>query len=93
MKGKLSKREEQILKLLLAEYTQSEISSILGLSYSRVSDVKRIIKGKWEVDSTIGLILESIRRGYVEIERDTFDEIPNFESDGLKNYSSEGVLL
>ncbi|MFT6245850.1 MAG: DNA-binding CsgD family transcriptional regulator [Salibacteraceae bacterium] len=32
MKGKLSRREEQILKLLLAEYTQSEISSILGFS-------------------------------------------------------------
>ena len=81
MKGKLSKREEQILKLLLAEYTQSEISKILDLSYSRVSDVKRIIKEKWEVDSTIGLILESIRRGYVEVERDTFDEIPVFENE------------
>ena len=71
MKKALSKREEQILKLLLAEYSQVEICQLLDLSYSRVSDVKSIIMEKWEVYSVVGLVIKSIRKGYLELEDDS----------------------
>ena len=74
MKRNLSKREEQILKLILAEYSQNEICNLLDLSYSRVSDVKSIVMEKWGVKSMIGLVKESIRQGYLELEEDSFDE-------------------
>ena len=67
MKKNLSNREEQILKLLLAEYSQIEICNLLNLSQSRVSDAKAIIMEKWEVNSLVGLVKESIRRGYLDI--------------------------
>lgn len=71
MNNELSKREEQILKLLLAEYSHNEICRSLSLSYSRVSDAKRFVMAKWGVNSTIGLIKEAIRRGYLELDQDT----------------------
>lgn len=74
MKSLLSKREEQVLKLLLAEYSQNEICEVLELSYSRVNDVKMIIMKKWGVGTMIGLVLESIRQGYLEVEKDRFDD-------------------
>ena len=83
MKETLSRREEQILKMLLAEYTQSQISGLLNLSYSRVNDVKRIIMEKWEVQTTVGLTVESIRRGYLEVEVDTFDDLV-ISDDGIQ---------
>ena len=77
MKRNLSKREEQILKLMLAEYSQNEICNLLNLSYSRVSDVKSIVMEKWGVKSMIGLVKESIKQGYLELEEDSFDEPEN----------------
>jgi DNA-binding CsgD family transcriptional regulator len=75
MKRTLSKRECQVLKLILAEYSLLEISIVLEISLSRVYDIKSIIMEKWEIDSKnlMGLLLEGIRRGYVEVERDSFD--------------------
>ena len=73
----LSKREEQVLKLLLAEYSQIEICSLLNLSYSRVSDIKRIIMQKWNVDTMISLVIKSIKLGYLEVEEDSFDTPPD----------------
>ena len=64
----LSQREKQILKMLLAEYSQNEISTVLNLSYSRVNDVKSNIMNKWRVTTMVGLVKESIRQGYLEIE-------------------------
>ena len=46
----LSRRERQILKMLLAEFTQKEISATLELSYSRVNDGKTNIMEKWSSD-------------------------------------------
>ena len=71
----LSKREEQVLKLLLAEYSQVEICQLLELSYSRVSDIKRIIMQKWGVETMISLVIKSIKLGYLEVEEDTLDEV------------------
>lgn len=73
MTKKLSKREKQVLKMLLAEYSQIEISETLNLSYSRVNSVKQIIMEKWEVETMIGLVKEGIKQGYLELEEDTFD--------------------
>ncbi|MFT6504157.1 MAG: DNA-binding NarL/FixJ family response regulator [Crocinitomicaceae bacterium] len=70
----LSKREEQVLKLLLAEYSQVEICQLLELSYSRVSDIKRIIMQKWNVETMISLVIKSIKMGYLEIEEDTWED-------------------
>lgn len=66
----LSTREKQILKMLLAEYTQKEISETLELSYSRVNDVKTKIMEKWCVTTMVGLVKESIRQGYIDMEDD-----------------------
>lgn len=70
----LSKREEQVLKLLLAEYSQVEICQLLELSYSRVSDIKRIIMQKWNVETMISLVIKSIKMGYLELEEDTMED-------------------
>lgn len=72
MKKTLSKRETQVLKMLLAEYTQAEIARLLNLSFNRVHDVKCSIFRKWEVESMVGLTREAIRRGILELEADTF---------------------
>lgn len=74
MRKKLSKRETQVVKLLLAEYTQAEIARLLKLSSNRVHDVKRIIFEKWGVESMVGLAREAIKRGILELEDDTFEE-------------------
>lgn len=71
MRKSLSNREEQILKLLLAEYSQIEICNILKLSQGRVSDVKAMIMEKWEVDTIVGLVKKAIERGYLDIEDDS----------------------
>jgi DNA-binding CsgD family transcriptional regulator len=71
MKKSLSNREEQILKLLLAEYSQIEICNILKLSQGRVSDVKAMIMEKWEVHTIVGLVKKAIERGYLDIEDDS----------------------
>jgi DNA-binding CsgD family transcriptional regulator len=64
----LSPRERQILKMLLAEYSQNEISNALELSYSRVNDVKTNIMNKWNVTTMVGLVKESIKQGYLDVE-------------------------
>lgn len=69
----LSAREKQILKMLLAEYSQKEISSTLELSYSRVNDVKTNIMEKWGVKTMVGLVKESIKHGYIELDDLRFD--------------------
>lgn len=73
MKKALSKRERQILKMLLAEYRQKDIARLLNLSPNRVQDVKRIIFEKWEVESMVGLVKEAIKQEYLELEDDTFE--------------------
>jgi len=77
MTQKLTKREKQVLKMLLAEYSQKEISRLLNLSYSRVNDIKSVIMKKWEVETMIGLVKEGVKQGYLELEDDTFD-VPIF---------------
>ncbi len=70
----LSPREKQILKLLLAEYRPSEISKVLEIHPNTVSSIKRSIMLKWGVSSIIGIVKEGIKRGYLELEDDEFDD-------------------
>ena len=64
----LSKREQQVLKLLLSGYLQKQVATELGISESRVQDIKSIIKKKWGVDSDIEFILTAVRKGFLEVE-------------------------
>ncbi|GAB5419145.1 MAG: hypothetical protein Crog4KO_06530 [Crocinitomicaceae bacterium] len=61
----LSRREEQVLKLLLYGYLHKEIAECLGLSVSRVHDIKRSIKSKWKVISDIDFFLLALEKGYL----------------------------
>lgn len=72
MKETLSRRETQVLKLLLSGYLQKDIGHLLHLSESRVQDIKATIKRKWGVSSEIEFILEAVRRGFLELEQDGF---------------------
>ncbi len=67
---KLSRRETQILKLLLAEYTPTEISKALEIHLNTVCGTRRSVMNKWKVNSMVGLVKEGIKRGYLELEDD-----------------------
>ena len=67
----LSQQQEKVLKLYLAGFTPKEIGRILNLHINTVCCYKSIVMEKWEVENNVELILEAIRRGYLEIERDT----------------------
>lgn len=76
MKKTLSKRETQVLKMLLAEYSVSEIANTLNLHINTVCGTRQRIFEKWEVESMIGLTKEAIKRGILELDEDTFEQ-PN----------------
>lgn len=80
----LSKREEQVLKLLLAGFMQKQIAHELGISESRVQDVKRIIKKKWEVDTEIDFILKAIRMGYLLLEGNAMKAFARYTSNSTE---------
>lgn len=77
MKTALSEKQEKVLKLYLAGYTPTEIAEIMGLHINTVCTYRSIVMEKWEVENLIELIVESIRRGYLELEKD--EEIPHIE--------------
>lgn len=66
MNRELSKREEEILRLLLTGCLQKQIAVMLNISESRVQDVKQIIKRKWGVKTEVDFILMAMRKGYLE---------------------------
>jgi DNA-binding NarL/FixJ family response regulator len=74
MKRALSKREREVLKLLLLEYTQKEIGYKLNLTSSSVSTYKNNIMEKWEVKSLVGLTVEAIKSGDLDLWRKMFLE-------------------
>lgn len=91
MNIELSKRELEVLKLLLSGYLQKQVAHELGISESRVQDVKRIIKKKWQVNSEIEFVLTAIKKGYLEIgAKDYQERIPSsaqYASEINVNYS------
>lgn len=66
----LTKRQEKVLKLYLAGYTPTEIGKIMGIHMNTVCSYKTVIMEKWEVENNVELVIEAVRRGYVEIEVD-----------------------
>lgn len=76
MNTSLSKRELQVLEMLLTEHTQKEIGFTLNLSVSRVNDIKRSIQNKWNVTTMVGLVKESIKRGYLKLEERVPENCP-----------------
>jgi len=58
------------LKLLLTGFLQKQVAFELGISESRVQDVKSNIKRKWGVCSDIDFIVTAIRKGYLKIEQE-----------------------
>lgn len=72
MKRELSKKQEKVLKLYLAGYGPKEIGRIMNLNINTICSYKKIIMDKWEVETNIELIIEAIRRGYIEIEKDEY---------------------
>lgn len=70
MVTELTQRQEKVLKLYLAGYTPTQIGNIMGIHMNTVCSYKTIIMEKWEVENNIELVIEAVRRGYVEIEAD-----------------------
>ncbi len=70
MKRELTKRQEKVLKLYLAGYKPIEIGRIMGLHINTVCCYKNIVMEKWGVENNIELIIEAIRKGYIEIEEE-----------------------
>jgi DNA-binding NarL/FixJ family response regulator len=67
----LTQKQETVLKLYLAGYTPTQIGEIMGLHTNTVCCYKSIVMEKWEVENNVELVIEAVRRGYVEIEKDT----------------------
>tara|TARA_B100000508_G_scaffold138523_1_gene134793 strand:- start:8968 stop:9189 length:222 start_codon:yes stop_codon:yes gene_type:complete len=72
MNNQLTKRQEQILKLLLAGYTQQEICKTLSLHTNTVSDYKRAVMKKWNAENIIELVVKSIKKGYLDMSEKRF---------------------
>jgi DNA-binding CsgD family transcriptional regulator len=70
MKRTLSEKQEKVLRLYLAGYTPREIGMIMNLHINTICSYKTIIMEKWEVENNVEMIIEAIRRGYIELEAD-----------------------
>jgi DNA-binding NarL/FixJ family response regulator len=60
----LSEHEEEILKLICAEYTSVEIADKLYLSIKTVNNYRSRLFMKTKTNSTVGLVMYAIRKGY-----------------------------
>lgn len=63
---KISKRESQILHLLLEEYSTRKIAEELGISFNTVETHRKHLLNKFGVRSTVGLIREAMRMGTIK---------------------------
>jgi DNA-binding CsgD family transcriptional regulator len=63
---KLSPREEEVLKLVVAEYTTAEIASILGLSMRTIDSHRSNIGRKIGSNSLLALVKYAIAQGWIE---------------------------
>lgn len=55
IKNRLTKREVEVITLIIEEKTTTNIASILGLKSNTISTIKKSIFLKLQVDSNIGL--------------------------------------
>jgi len=64
--GRLTRREQQILKLIAEDFTNKEIGLSLGLSYKTVEFHRMRIRERLRVKGIAGMIRYAIRTGLVE---------------------------
>lgn len=60
----LSKREQQVVRLILAEHTTQEIAEMLFLSLDTIETHRRNIMHKLDVRNTAGLVKYAMERGW-----------------------------
>ncbi|MDX5319936.1 MAG: LuxR C-terminal-related transcriptional regulator [Bacteroidota bacterium] len=65
MKTNLTKREEEIIKLISQEYTSSQIARQLDISVRTVETHRKNLLLKTHSNSVVGLIKFAIRAGWV----------------------------
>lgn len=75
----LTKREVELLKLILNEHTSMEIADLLNLSIRTVDTHRKNIIRKTKAKSHIGLVLYSIKAGLIK----DFSYVPS-EKKGVK---------
>jgi DNA-binding NarL/FixJ family response regulator len=63
----LSEREQQVLNMLLAEFSTKDIADKLSLSARTVDTHRENIKRKFNVSSMVGLIKAAIKNGYIQL--------------------------
>jgi len=65
--SKLSKREKEVLELISKEFTTSEISENLGISFGTVQSHRKNIREKFQAKNIAGVIVKAIKSGELEI--------------------------
>ncbi len=65
MKGTLTPREEEILRLIAEEHTSAEIAGILKISVRTVETHRKNLLVKTNSNSVIGLLKYAIQQGWV----------------------------
>lgn len=63
----LSARETQFLRHACSDMTYKHIASLMNASERSVDNLREILFGKFNVQSRVGLCLEAIRKGFVEL--------------------------
>ena len=64
---KLSPREMEVLQLIAKEHNSREIGEILGISSSTADGHRRRIYVKLGVRSSVGAVMQGIRKGLLEV--------------------------
>lgn len=67
MNPHLSKREEEVLHLILKGHMLQEIADQLFVTVKHVQGLKARIRRKWSVKSDIEIAFEAMRRGYISM--------------------------
>lgn len=65
--AKISKRESQVLNLIIHEFTNNEIASALFISNQTVATHRRNLIQKLQVRNTAGLVRKSIELGIITV--------------------------
>jgi len=63
----LSRRETQVLRLIVAGKTSKEIAALLGISFKTAVTHRASIMGKLNVHEIASVVREAIRRGLVDL--------------------------
>lgn len=62
---KISKRETEILQLIIKEHSSREMAEILGISFNTVETHRKHLLNKFGVKTSVGLVREAMRSGVV----------------------------